>query len=212
MKIAFDVDATLTDMNGFLLRHGRAFFAKLNKPLLDQDATTVEVMFGATEEEMVSFWKRNYIRYCLGVKLKPGLKDITERLRADGHELHVVTARLFAYRQDLIGKLVRYAVKSKFKHYGIYMDSYTFTNDEVADDKLNVCRAGHFDTIVEDNPNHIEKIAGELKIPVIVVNTPENKRLDMKGLIRIDTMDELEDALKKANSLVINSQTGGNAS
>ena len=200
MKIALDVDATLTDMNGFLLKRGRKFFLKRNKPILDPDATTAEMMYGATDEEMRAFWQRNYFLYCLTVGLKPNLKDILDRLRAQGHELHVVTARIGAHRRDLLGRVIRIMVIRKFERRGIFMDSYTFTNDAVPDDKLNVCREKQFDTIVEDNPGHIEKIAINLGIPVIVVSTPENAALKLENIIRIDTTDELESALEAVSA------------
>ncbi|GEM_PF-5115325 len=208
MKIAFDVDATLTDMNGFLKKHGEAFFLKRNKPMLDPDATTAERMYGATTEEMRAFWLRYYIVYCLTVQLKPNLKDTLDRLRSDGHGLHVVTARLGAHRKDFLGRVLRYAVIKKFEHHGIYMDSYTFTNDSIADDKLNVCRENHYDMIVEDNPNHIERIARNLGIPVIVVSTPENAGLNLENIIRIKDLNELENAVKLAVSLCKNGYSG----
>ena len=149
--------------------------------------------------------RQAYIVYCLTVQLKPNLKEMLDRLRAEGYGLHVVTARLGAHRKDLIGRVLRYAVIKKFEQHGIFMDSYTFTNDSVTDDKLNVCRDNHFDMIVEDNPNHIEKIACNLGIPVIVVSTPENAGLEHEKIIRIKDLNELENAVKKAVSLRKNS-------
>ena len=198
MKIALDVDATLTDMSGFLRKRGRKFFLRRNKPILNPDATTAEMMYGATDEEMRAFWRRNYFLYCLTVGLKPNLKDILDRLRAQGNELHVVTARIGAYRQDLLGRIIRMMVIRKFERRGIFMDSYTFTNDAVPDDKLNVCREKRFDAIVEDNPGHIENIAVNLGIPAIVISTPENAGLKLNNIVRIDTLDELESALETA--------------
>ncbi len=201
MKIAFDVDATLTDMNGFLRERGKAFFEKRGKAMIRPDATTAECMYGATDGEMRAFWKRYFFPYCLRVRLKPNIREALDSLRAQGHGLHVVTARLGSTRKDPLGWAMRYAVRWKFGKYGVRMDSYTFTNDALPDDKLNACRAGGFDTIVEDNPNHIEKIAGQMGIPVIVVSTPENARLEMPNLIRIRDLYGLEDAVKKAEAL-----------
>ena len=198
-------------MNGFLKKRGIAFFLKRNKPMLDPDATTAELMYGATTEEMRAFWMRNYIIYCLTVHLKPNLKNTLDSLRAQGYGLHVVTARLGAHRKDFLGRILRYAVIKKFEHHGIYMDSYTFTNDSIADDKLNVCRDKHFDMIVEDNPKHIERIASNLGIPVIVVSTPENAGLNLDNIIRIHDLNELENAVKKADLLRRNGYTGADS-
>lgn len=197
MKIALDVDATLTDINGFLVKHAIKFFAKRNIPVLNSEATTAEKMFGLSTQEVRPFWKKNYVRYCIRVQLKPGIREVLSALRGEGHELHVVTARVGSHRKDLLGALIRYAVRRKFKRYGVVIDSYTFTNDNIPYDKFRVCKERKFDTIVEDNPNHIVQIAEELHLPVIVMATPENAHLTCENLIRIKDLSELEEAVKQ---------------
>lgn len=201
MKIAFDVDATLTDMNGFLKKRGKAFFSKRGKAMQDPDATTVERMYGATDEEKRAFWKSHFIDYCLTVRLKPDLKNVLNRLRKEGHSLHVISARIGAAREDLLGHLSGAAAINKFEFHGIHMDSYTFTDDRDPEAKLNICRDEQIDIMVEDSSNHIEKISRNLGIPVIVISTPENAGLELKNTIRIKDLSELEDAMKKAEIL-----------
>ena len=201
MKIAFDVDATLTDMNGFLKKRGKSFFSKRGKSIKNPDATTVELMYGATEEEMRAFWKSHFLNYCLTVQLKPDLKNVLDRLRKEGHNLHVISARIGALREDLLGHLSGAALINKFEFHGVHLDSYTFTDDRDPEAKLNVCRDEQIDVMVEDTSNHIERISRDLGIPVIVISTPENAGLELKNIIRIKDLSELEDAVKKAELL-----------
>lgn len=201
MKVALDVDATLTDMNGFLAEHAERYFTRKNRTVRNREATTAELMFDITSREARPFWKRYYIHYCLSVRLKPHIREALNGLKQDGHELHVVTARIGTHRRDLLGFLLRRAVIGKFKRHGIDMDSYTFTNDAIPDDKVKACRAGGYDTIVEDNPGHIERIARELNIPVIVMNTPENAELELDNLVRIDSLSELSEAVKRVEKI-----------
>lgn len=197
MKIAIDVDVTLTDMNSFIKNKGEKFFSKKGKKILNSDATTVELMFDATEKESKEFWNKYYLDYCLNVKFREHLKDSLKSLKESGHSLNVVTSRFWASRNDIIGKTVRSLVKRKFKQNSIVMDSYTFTDDDIESDKLNACIANHFDVVVEDNPKHIEQISNTMGIPVIVVDTPENKNINANNIFRINSLDELPSAIKK---------------
>ena len=196
MKIAIDVDVTLTEMNAFIKARGKRFFSKRNKQIVNPEATTVELMYGATAEESKIFWRRYFLDYCINVKFKPFLTASLDHLKEDGHQLHIVTSRWGATRSDSVGKFVRSIFFKKFKQKHIVFDSYTFT-DDTKDDKLNACIANHFDTIVEDNQNHIERIAKTMGIPVIVMTTPENADLDIDNIYRISSLGELPDAVKK---------------
>lgn len=204
MKIALDVDVTLTDMTAFIKSRGEKFFSKRNKSIILPEATTVELMYGAKADESKTFWRKYFIDYCLNAKFRPSIKSSLEHLKEDGNELHIVTSRFWATRSDGIGKMVRSALIKKFKQNHIDLDSYTFTDDDIEDDKLNACIANHFDTIVEDNPNHIRSIAENMGIPVIVMTTPENAHLDIENIYRITDLSELPEAVKKVQDFYDN--------
>lgn len=202
MKIGFDVDGTLTDMNSFLRKTAIPYFSKRGLECKNIDASTVEEMFEITSDEANKFWKKYFIKYCTTCAFREGTKSELEKIKLSGDEVHVVTSRYASCKDNALGKLSRYLLKRSFKKESIDIDSFTFTDDEDLSDKLNAFIANHFDVAVEDNPNHIKLLSEKMDIPVIVMDAPNNRGIDNKNIFRITNISELQSTIKKIKRIM----------
>lgn len=204
MKIGFDVDGTLTDMNYFLRKNAIPYFNRMGIQCKNIEASAIEEMFEVDSEKASKFWKKYFIKYCMTCKFREGTKNEIDKIKASGDEVHIVTSRYASCKNNYLGKLSRYLLKASFKKESISVNSFTFTDDDDLTDKLNACIANHFDIVVEDNPNHIKLISEKMNIPVIVMDAPNNRGIDNENIFRITSISELQSTVEKIKKVLDN--------
>ncbi|HWI66669.1 MAG TPA: hypothetical protein VNT75_33060 [Symbiobacteriaceae bacterium] len=114
--------------------------------------------------DMAAFCDDHLVELLLPVRPMPGAVAAIERLRREGHELVVITAR---------SQSVRRLTEAWLEYYGIGVDRLHFLEGA---GKAATARAEQIDMLVEDTPKHALAVA-EAGIPVLLFGAPYNRHL-----------------------------------
>lgn len=134
MRIGIDVDETLTDteisFNEVIKKHNVDFNKKYSDYWSKDEA---EYILSNFCEEIIG-----------GAKLKEGAKEIVQKLKKDGHELFIITARSNHYSKN-----IKDITHSLMEDNDLEFDGYYFEQNKKSDiaKKLNI------DLMIDDNIN-----------------------------------------------------------
>ena len=190
MNIGIDVDGVLTDIHNFNLRHAPPFFKrKFDRDVVDKNMLEIRDIFQCSEEEHKAYWKKYPLKYVMREPARKGAKKTVRKLRKDGHRIYIISKRVFACRDDFLGKLMRFIVKNWLWRNGIKYDELIFCDNEVSDSKRTACLEHKIDVMIDDEPVNIEAIAPIAK--VICFDTAYNRDCVGENIVRVKDWDEV---------------------
>lgn len=189
MKIAFDIDGTLTDYNYFVEKYAVPFFCnKYGMKVVNEYALEIEDVFdmknffhteeGNNVEDKIQkvldkFWVGIHFLQYIFFPFRSGVKEYIKDLKKSGHLITVHTSRMKTANRNLIGKIAKIMTLLQFWGRGIFLPKKNFffcLNDE---DKLNGILKIKPELVFEDKPQVI-RVLNEKNIPCICVNGKHN--------------------------------------
>ena len=81
MKIAFDGDGVLTDLEKYQLEYGKKYFKNILDENIDKTEIDIEGIFKCSKEEREKFWTKYIWRYCLLEKPKENIAATIRKLK-----------------------------------------------------------------------------------------------------------------------------------
>jgi len=155
MNLGLDIDGVLTNIEEYQLKYGIPYFKKhFNKDVVNEYALDVKDIFDATEEEYKKFWSKYLFPYAIKWPARKGAAEYTKWAYANGHKVYIITSRVFATKDNLMGKLMRFIVKNWLKRHHIRYEEITFCDE----DKVAAIKKYHIDFMVDDSPKNIEAL------------------------------------------------------
>lgn len=181
MKIAIDIDDTLTNTRDNQKRLWKEYIN--NYPNNDYNE---ELPYNINEfdagEYIDKFWELYRYKLSFESTYKQDASTIIDKLKEDGHELCIVTARPDSGYDDLKGR-----IKKGLKNNNIHIE--TIHTD--AKDKGSYCQKHNFDLLIDDSIRQIES-ANSHGIKTILFNHNDS----YKGL-QTTTWKELYNIIKE---------------
>lgn len=179
MRIGIDVDGVLTDVEQWQLDYGSKFYYHFNnKTIANYKGYETREIFSTSAKEDMIWWQQDIEAY----SKEPARKfadEVIHKLKEDGHELIIITARCADLRYtDITTKQMQEIVKKWLKEYNIYYDKIIFSPE----DKLKICIEEKIDIMIEDKPANIRKIS--TKIPVICYHANYNEKCQGESIYR----------------------------
>lgn len=181
MKIGIDIDGVLTDFEKWQLDFGSKFFIKYNKEIVNPEGYDSDIIFNVTKDLDSLFWHKYLYEYAKKEPARKFAAEVIDKLKEEGYEIYIITARYLTSRNDEIGNEMRNIVIHWLKENNINYDKIIFSPE----DKLNTCIDNNISIMIEDkveNINNISKI-----IPVICVDARYNKVCSGKNIFRAYT-------------------------
>ena len=169
MKIGIDIDGVLTDIHRFYLDYGskHSYERKLNGIVRD-DVLDIENILGLDKTEHNKFWHRNLKYYRKKKYTREFAPEIIRKLKKQGDEIHIITAR----HEDERKWTTKWLKENRISYDKLVM----------TDKKLEYCIENNIDLMIEDNPENIEKIS--TKIPVLCYDNTWNKQCKGENITR----------------------------
>ncbi len=180
MKIGVDIDGVLTDIDHWRLEAGSRYFAEFGKGIVDPSGPDIKEIFGVSAEETQRFWDRYFPEY-LAEPARRYAGEVLNKLREEGHEVVIITARWSSTWQNAQGELMRRTVKAWLEKNGIGYDELVFS----AKDKRENCRDYGIDVMIEDDAENIAQLAEEL--PILCVDADHNRCCEGRNVTRVYT-------------------------
>lgn len=182
MRIGIDIDGVLTDIEQFVIDYISKYCVENKiKYNIGEDNYNYSKTFNITDEQEENFWNEYLEYYAVNEKARPFAAEVINKLREDGHEIYIITARWLTNRDDDIGNKMREIVKKWLNKNKISYDRLIFSkaskerkSKEIAENKI--------DLMIEDSPSNINELADIVQ--VICYNAEYNKKCEGKNIIR----------------------------
>lgn len=194
MKIGIDVDGVLTDLESYQLKYGKKYFKDVTD--INEDGYDICDIFHCSRAEREKFWTKYIWGYCLTDPLREYCVEEINKLKAAGHEIHIITGRAHTTEKGFLGDLFRKMLVKRLEKEEIPYDSITYcSEDGSAVEKVEICNNLHIDVMLEDKVENI--LALHDKIPVICFNARYNKDLSGENIFRVDNFSDAYDTIER---------------
>ena len=202
MNIGIDIDGVLTDIHDFNRRHAPQFFKrKYNREVVDENPYNIRDIFDCSEQEFLAYWKKYLFKYATLEPARDGAKNAVLRLIMDGHNIYIISKRVFTWRRDILGKIMRFLVKNWLRRNGIRWNELIFCDNDVPDSKRTVCLEKKIDVMVDDDTVNIMAVAPITK--VICFDTSYNRDCEGENITRAYDWDEAYGLISEIASGII---------
>lgn len=173
MRIGIDIDGVLTNIEQYLLDYMTKYCVENNIDFkIGSSNYDYAKTFNITTEQEKKFWKEYLEKYAINEKARPFASEIIKKLKEDGHEIYIVTARWLTNRDDEVGENMRRIVKNWLVENNIIYDKLVFSKAE-KERKSQEMLEHKIDLMIEDSPSNIKELSNI--IPVICYNTGYNR-------------------------------------
>lgn len=181
MRIGIDIDGVLTDIEQWQLDYGSKFFSNINKSVINKDGYEISEIFGVSDELDSQFWHEYLYEYVTKEPSRKFANEVIKKLKEQGNEIYIITARYLTDRDTEDGKKMRKIVLEWLEQQKVIYDKIIFAPE----DKLQICLENNIDIMIEDKVANIEKIS--TKLPVICFHAGYNKHCKNDNIYRVYT-------------------------
>lgn len=179
MRIGIDIDGVLTDIEQWQLDVGGKFFSKYYKSVVNNEGYEITEIFDISNELDEEFWKEYLYEYVTKEPSRKFASEVIKKLKEDGNEIYIVTARYLTDRNTEDGEKMRKIVVNWLAEQKIDYDEIIFSPE----DKKENCKKYNIDIMIEDKVDNINKISSI--IPVICFHAGYNKECKGKNIYRV---------------------------
>lgn len=177
MRIGIDIDGVLTDLEGFYRDYVTRYrFLHGVKGNININEYMICDAYHISKEQDIDFFTNDFKEYENKYKTRPFAAEIIKKLKEEGNEIYIITARWKSDRDDKEGQRIRSVVLKWLEENDIYYDDIYFTKG----DKTIYCKDLNIDVMIEDTPSNIENISKEL--PVICYDAQYNKHCNNNNI------------------------------
>lgn len=193
MKIGIDIDGVLTDEYNYIIDNATRYFEennidyKINKKVYDDCK-----LFNVSNDNYTNFWKEYFVSYCKNVLARPYAKEIIDKLKSEGNEIVIITARPLTYFKNKYQQEMKDLAKNWLDKNKIYYDELLFSNE-----KLDTCLKNNIDIMIEDRPENIASVSSGIK--VICYDQPYNEDLNNDNITRCYSWYDIYNVISKIN-------------
>lgn len=189
MRIGLDIDDVISDMDKILLKEFFIHDKKLrNSGIVNPNAThIVHGMFDWSKEEQDAFFAQNMERIASQMSVRRGAKKYMQKLIDNGHELYLITNRVFPHYTHPFEVTTTWLKKHNVP--------YTKLVISKTPDKTAECRDYKIDIMVDDRPSKCQLMINK-GINCLVLKTRYNERYN-SGLSPIPSWKKLYEEMLK---------------
>ena len=193
MRIGIDIDGVLTDMERFLADYGSKYCVENNLPINIEKVEYDEFKtFNWTEEQGIKFWNEYIIYYATKYPAREFASEIIKKLKEEGHEIYIVTARDdYGVPKEYVGKMRGEIVPKWLEENKIPYDKIIYTEGS----KLPYVVGNYIELMIEDSPEIIKELSS--KIQVLCFNCQYNENIKGQNITRVYGWYEVYDKIKK---------------
>lgn len=193
MRIGIDIDGVLTDMERFLADYGSKYCVENNLAINIEKVEYDEFKtFNWTEEQGIKFWNEYIIYYATKYPAREFASEIIKKLKEEGHEIYIVTARDdYGVPKEYVGKMRGEIVPKWLEENKIPYNKIIYTEGS----KLPYVVGNYIELMIEDSPEIIKELSS--KIPVLCFNCQYNENIKGQNITRVYGWYEVYDKIKK---------------
>ena len=192
MRIGIDIDGVITDIERFMIDYGVKFCIENNLTYnVKTENYKDKKMLGISAENAQKFWETYLKDYVVNYKPRDFVSEIIKKLKEEGNEIYIITAR---NEEGLVGKdygHMRDIVKEWFEKNDIYYDKIVYTEGS----KVPYVIGNYVDIMIEDDPKNIKEISK--KVPTICFHSEYNAKVKGRNIIRAYSWHDVYTKIKQ---------------
>lgn len=193
MRIGIDIDGVLTNFERWQIDYGSKYSYENNIGQIENaDSYTSDKIFGWGDDVDDEFWYEYIVEYATNEKARPFAGEVIEKLKNEGNEIYIITARYFTDKEKAEGKNMETIVSKWLKENKIYYDKLIFSPK----DKRKICLENKIDIMIEDSEKNINELS-EILEKVICFDAAYNKECKKENIIRCYSWYDIYSKIKK---------------
>lgn len=199
MRIGIDIDGVLTNLESYIYDYGVKYCVENNLTYKVTPGYYDErKVLGISAENEEKFWNKYLKYYATEYKARPYAAEVIKKLKDEGNEIYLVTARNeWGLTGEDYGKMKEFVSKWLEKNEIIY-DRIIYTNDDMKKytqgSKVKYCVGNYIDVMVEDSPKNIKEISK--RIPVLCYHSSYNARIVGRNIKRVYSWYDVYNKIK----------------
>lgn len=190
VKIGIDIDGVVLDFERLVRTYAELYdVIELNgNGLIAKDENRFQERYNWDETELTRFKNKYFISLSKEAKLLPGVKDVIDLLKRDGHELIVISARGNDYNE------MKNVVEEIFKKENLNFDKYYWKQV----DKVNVALSEKIDIMIDDSYEICKKMS-DVEIETLYFRDKNMKKINSEYVIDVSNWGEIYRVINKMN-------------
>lgn len=188
LTLGIDLDDTITNSIESLLNYAKLYNKEkgISFPI-DENQWDFDKAFGWNENNIIEFTSKYLKTLLKEATIKEGAVETIEKLREEGYEIVVITAR---YEKEL-GDPYNFT-KAWLEENNIFFDKLIVNSKEKEID----CLKNNVEIFIDDNVNNCIKVHEKLHIPVFLFDNIFNRNKEQPFIERIYSWSELYSKIK----------------
>lgn len=190
MKIGIDIDGVVLDFERLVRTYAELYdVIELNgNGLIAKDENRFQERYNWDEMELTRFKNKYFVSLSKEAKLMPGVKDVINLLKRDGHELIVISARGNDYNE------MKDVVEEIFKKENLIFDKYYWKQV----DKVNVVLSEKIDIMIDDSYEICKKMS-DVEIETLYFRDKNMKKINSEYVIDVSNWGEIYRTINEIN-------------
>ena len=190
VKIGIDIDGVVLDFERLVRTYAELYdVIELNgNGLIAKDENRFQERYNWDETELTRFKNKYFISLSKEAKLMPGVKDVIDLLKRDGHELIVISARGNDYNE------MKNVVEKIFKKENLNFDKYYWKQV----DKVNVALSEKIDIMIDDSYEICKKMS-DVEIETLYFRDKNMKKINSEYVIDVSNWGEIYRVINEMN-------------
>lgn len=182
MRIGIDIDGVLTDVEQYVMDYFTKYCTDNNIDYrIGESNYKYYQAFNIDKKYEDDFWDKYLESYALNIECRPFASEVIKKLKEEGHEIYIVTARWLSNRDDEIGENMRNIVINWLNKHEINYDKLIFSRAS-KERKVDEIKEYGIDLMIEDSPSNINELSKI--VPVICYDAQYNKNCEGDKIIR----------------------------
>jgi len=182
MRIGIDIDGVLTNIEQFSVDYFSKYLIENNVDYnISNSSYSVAKSFNVHDKIEDSFWEEYLEFYAKEESARAFASEVIKKLKNNGNEIYIITARSLTNRDDEIGENMRTIVKEWLIKNNIIYDKLIFSKGK-NEEKLQEIKENKIDVMIEDNPDNINQLSAV--VPIICYDTNYNRTCNGKNIYR----------------------------
>lgn len=182
MRIGIDIDGVITNIEEYQIDVASKYFYENNNELIkNPNAYNIKDMFETNVEIDKSFWTNFVFDYVENIYPRRYVSQIIKKLRKQGHEIYIITARIGDVgieEKEKVEKMKKMTI-DWLKKYDIEYDKIFFSSSY----KVPICQENNIDLMIEDRPKNIIELVDN-NIKVMCYHNSYNEQCEGENIIR----------------------------
>ena len=191
MNIGIDIDDTLSQLYMLAKEELKNYMIEknFNYKVINENPYHFTDIYDWSKQEKDDFWWEKYLTIINNAQPQENVSQVTKQLKADGHNIYIITARSHQFHHDPYQESYDWLQKNN-----IYFDELIVN----CADKSQICKEKQIDVLIDDHPTNVEVVLNA-GINSWLFSAVHNLNYNNENVKRFNNWNEIYESIKQIN-------------